>query len=119
MDGETYDELLTYGQLIRTSAQQQRDRKIAVTLWMVNISLVLYRVPISNSHERQNAVGISVRRRLMPVSSAKKRYPAVSVKSHRTTTQTMPLRERDVAVACAQLQSNGHNNASSSNYILN
>ena len=55
------------------------------------ISLVLYRVAVSNSHERQNAVGISVCRRLTPVSSAKKTLsstgPAVCVNSQRTKTQ--------------------------------
>ena len=51
------------------------------------ISLVLYRVAVNNTHERQNTVSINVCRLLTPVSSEKTRYPAVCVNSHRTKTQ--------------------------------
>ena len=78
------------------------------------MSLVLYRVVVSNSHEWQNAVGISVSCWLTPVSSEKKkkkkRYPTVGVNSHRTKTRR--CRYLDALVdcrlpftwACSQLQ---------------
>ena len=51
------------------------------------ISLVLYRVAVSNSHKRQNAVCISICRRLTPVSSTKKKTLSSSRCQHRAKTQ--------------------------------
>ena len=106
-------------QLTRTAAQWQRDHKIAVTLRMVSISQQLLRTAkCSWLYQRLSSINAGI--------IHKKRYPAVCVNSIKTKTQrcswenaTLQLRERDVAVACAQMQLEGHNNASSSNSILN
>ena len=77
-----------------------------------HISLVLYRVAVSNSHKRQNSVGTSVCRRLTLVSSThtqkKKNANQQSVSNHTGRNATLPVWNRGVVVACAQLQLDCH-----------
>ena len=84
-DSVSKDLFLTY-LLVSTHT----DRRVTVNSNYVAegkyILLVLYRIVLSNSHERQNAVSISVCRRLTSISSAKNRYRAVGVNSHSTKT---------------------------------
>ena len=76
-----------------TAAWPQNSRYLADGKY---ISLALYRVAVSHPHERQNAYGISVCRRLTPVSSAKKNV------IHHQSVLTHTGRKRKVAVAKTQ-----------------
>ena len=74
------------------SHEWQRDHKIADTMRVGKyVSLVLYRVPVSNSHERQMQ---SVPSKNAGIIS-KKRRPAVGVNTQ-DQNATVQLRERDV-----------------------
>ena len=101
------------------SPQRERDRKIAVTLRKVNISHMFYTEMQKATHTNGKMKSVSaftvIRRRYHP---QKKTLSSTRCQHTQDENATLPVREREIAVACAQLLLDCHNVPSSSNTIL-